>query len=81
MSKRNVQWLYAELPGLVQQGVMPAATAERLRQHYGAPGAPGGTAKRWAVVLFSILGAALIGGGSCCCWRTIGRSCRARCGR
>ncbi len=63
MSKKNVQWLYEELPGLVSRGVLPKEAAEQLRQHYGEPGTPGGTAKRWAIVLFSILGAALIGGG------------------
>jgi uncharacterized membrane protein len=62
MSK-HIQWLYEELPGLVSRGVMPAEVAERLRQHYGAPGTPAGAAKRWAIILFSILGAALIGGG------------------
>jgi len=63
MNKRQVQWLYEELPGLVGQGVLPADAAERLRQHYGEPEAAGSTAKRWAISLFSILGVTLIGGG------------------
>lgn len=63
MSKKHVQWLYEELPGLVGNGVLPAEAAEKLRQHYGEPETDGSTAKRWAIILFSILGAALIGGG------------------
>jgi hypothetical protein len=61
MSKRNVQWLYEELPGLVGKGVLPAETAEKLRQHYGNAETGGG--KRWAIILFGILGGALIGAG------------------
>jgi uncharacterized membrane protein len=61
--QKHVRWLYQELPELVSQGVVPAEVAERLRRHYGEPDALGGTAKKWAIVLFSILGAALIGGG------------------
>jgi len=63
MNKQHVQWLYEELPGLVGKGVLPAEVAERIRRHYGEPDAPGSSAKWWAVVLFSILGAVLIGGG------------------
>lgn len=61
MSKKNVQWLYEELPGLVGKGILPVETAEKLRQHYGDAETGGG--KRWAVVLFGILGGALIGAG------------------
>ena len=60
MSKKNVQWLYEELPDLVGCGVLAAETAERLRQHYGS--AEGG-GRRWAVIIFGILGGALIGAG------------------
>ena len=63
MDKRQLHWLYNELPDLVSQGIVPPEVAERLRQHYGEPEAAGSTAKRWAIVLFSILGAVLIGGG------------------
>lgn len=63
MDKRQLHWLYKELPELVSQGVVPAEVAERVRQHYGEPEAAGSTAKRWAIILFSILGAVLIGGG------------------
>lgn len=59
----HVRWLHRELPELVSQGVMQHEVAERIRQHYGDPEMAGSTAKRWAIVLFSILGAVLIGGG------------------
>lgn len=60
MNKRHLQWLYGELPELVGKGVVPAEVAEKLRQHYGDAEHVG---KRWAVVVFGILGAALIGSG------------------
>lgn len=34
MSKKNVQWLYEELPGLVGKGIVPIEVAERMRAHY-----------------------------------------------
>jgi len=61
MSKRHLQWLYQELPMLVSSGIVPAETAERLRQHYGEAEAGGG--RRWALLILGILGAALIGAG------------------
>lgn len=63
MNRNAVRWLHGELPELVSQGVVSAEVAERIRRHYGEPDAPGSAAKKWAIILFSILGAALIGGG------------------
>ncbi|MEI6082784.1 MAG: DUF2157 domain-containing protein [Verrucomicrobiota bacterium] len=57
---KQIQWLYEELPKLTQAGVVPAEVAEKLRQHYGAAECGG---RRWAIVLFGILGGALIGAG------------------
>ena len=59
----HVRWLCRTLPELVGQGVIQPEVAERIRRHYGDPEMAGSTAKRWAIVLFSILGAALIGSG------------------
>jgi uncharacterized membrane protein len=59
----HVRWLYRELPELVGQGVIRPEVAERICHHYGEPELADSTAKRWAIVLFSILGAVLIGGG------------------
>ncbi|MEJ2321867.1 MAG: DUF2157 domain-containing protein [Gammaproteobacteria bacterium] len=62
-SRAHLSWLYRELPELVGQGVIRPEVAERLREHYGEPEMAGGSAKQRAIVLFSILGALLIGGG------------------
>lgn len=51
-----------ELPVLIAEGIIDAATAERLRERYPAPGE--GTGRRWALAVFSLLGALLIGSGS-----------------
>ncbi len=59
----HVRWLRGELAELVAQRVIPAEAADRLRLHYGDPDMAGSPEKRWAIILFSILGAALIGGG------------------
>lgn len=59
----HVRWLYGVLPELVGQGVIHPEVAERIRKHYGDLEMAGSTTKRWAIILFSILGAVLIGGG------------------
>jgi hypothetical protein len=59
-NQKHMQWLYEELPDLVGRGVLTSETAERLRQHYGKIE---GVGRRWAVILFGILGGALIGAG------------------
>ena len=55
MNKRAVRWLYDELPRLVSAGVLDAASAERLRAHYGV--APGRRAGQLAMLIFGVLGA------------------------
>jgi uncharacterized membrane protein len=60
-NESHIRWLQRELPELVSQGVLPAATAQRLQQHYGD--ARHGTATHWAIILFGILGTSLVGGG------------------
>ncbi|HVM62470.1 MAG TPA: DUF2157 domain-containing protein [Verrucomicrobiae bacterium] len=62
MSHKQVRWLLEELPELVGKGVLPAETAERLRQYYGES-AGGARGRNRALVAFSILGAALVGSG------------------
>jgi hypothetical protein len=57
-----VRALRNELPALVAEGVIDAAAAERLRERYQVPGEA--TGRRWALVVFSLLGALLIGSGS-----------------
>ena len=61
MSDKYKRWLMQETPKWVQEGIVSVETAERLRAYYGVTEEPAG--RRWAMVIFSILGAALIGGG------------------
>ena len=61
MSDKHIQWLHRELPGWVKGGLVPAAAAENLRQHYGP--APEHSGKKLALLIFGILGAGLIGAG------------------
>lgn len=35
MSRKAIRWLYGELPGLVDRGVLSPESAEALRRHYG----------------------------------------------
>jgi len=60
MSKKNVNWLYEELPGLVSSGILSAESAEKLLQHY-KESKNGGL--NLAIVSFSIIGAVLMGFG------------------
>lgn len=61
MSKKNIQWLYRELPELIRKGVLSAQSAEQLRQYYG--NVENRSGRSIALILFGILGALLIGSG------------------
>ncbi|WP_442753470.1 DUF2157 domain-containing protein [Methylocystis sp. JAN1] len=58
--RRHVAWLYSQLPELVRDGVIPQESVDRLHRRFGEIEQSG---RSRAVVLFGILGAALIGGG------------------
>lgn len=58
MGRRESNWLLAELPGWVAEGVVAADTAERLRRRYATE--PG---RSWGVIVCGVLGALLIGLG------------------
>jgi uncharacterized membrane protein len=61
MNKKAVLWLYQELPDLVNKGVLPQTTADKLREHYGEFKSAD---KKWfIIILCSVLGASLIGLG------------------
>lgn len=60
--RRHLPWLYKELPELTAQGVVDGETAQRLRSHYGQP-EPMMSRATLLMVLVSILGAVLAGGG------------------
>jgi uncharacterized membrane protein len=62
MSENHVPWLLEELPTLVSKGVLPTEAAQRVRQYYGES-TSGARGRNRAVVLFSVLGAALVGSG------------------
>lgn len=53
--------LREELPALVADGVLDEEAAERLRARYQV--AEEGTGRRWALVVFAVLGSLLIGAG------------------
>ena len=61
MNKRAIRALYDDLPDLVRRGVLTDDAAERLRAHYGEVKEVSRTSI--ALVIFSILGASLIGAG------------------
>lgn len=61
MNLKGIQWLNAELPALVEQGILSPEVADRLRAHYAAQD----TEARlpWALLICGVLGALLIGLG------------------
>ena len=77
--RRGIAWLHAELPALVQQGVITAEAAESLRRHYGPPDTVGASGRLGQIVLASI-GALLVGGGLILIlahnWESLGRPAR-----
>lgn len=77
--RRGIAWLHAELPSLVNQGVISAEAAESLRRHYGPPDTVGAAGRLGQIVLASI-GALLVGGGLILIlahnWEALGRPAR-----
>jgi uncharacterized membrane protein len=78
--RRGVAWLHAELPRLVELGVVTPETADALRRHYGPPDADG-TRMHWGQMLLVCFGAVLVGGGVILIlahnWDSLGRPARA----
>jgi uncharacterized membrane protein len=74
-----IRWLYRELPDLVTQEVISTQSAQRLREHYGEPGARQGT--RLIIAAFGVLGAVLVGSGIILLlahnWESLSRPLRA----
>jgi uncharacterized membrane protein len=63
MSKtKHIKWLYKELPHLVGSGIIPAESKEKLHSYYGTPREL--NKQNVALVIFSVLGAVLIGSGT-----------------
>ncbi|MCX7841662.1 MAG: DUF2157 domain-containing protein [Clostridia bacterium] len=61
MSRKNIKWLYEEIPGLISKGILTEEDGERLRSFYGE--AEGGNGLKTVLTVFGILGAILIGAG------------------
>ncbi|MEW6182328.1 MAG: DUF2157 domain-containing protein [Bacillota bacterium] len=61
MDTKHVKWLISELPVLIEKNIIPQESAEKLRNYYGD--AEVGDGRRIALIVCSILGAVLIGGG------------------
>ncbi len=78
MSNRSVRWLLSELPGLVFDGVLDEASADRLRSRYPAPSSLSGS--RLAIIICAFFGALLIGSGVILLlahnWEHLGRPAR-----
>jgi len=60
-NRKHLQWLYRELPALINEGVLTAEAAEKLRAFYGE--IKESSKKRIALIAFSALGASLVGFG------------------
>lgn len=58
--RKHVAWLYSQLPDLARDGLIPPESVAKLRERYGAIEQSGPSR---AIILFGVLGAALIGGG------------------
>lgn len=61
MDKKAVAWLYAQLPELVDKGIITPESAERLKNHYGPVTANSGT--RTFLLVFGVIGTLLVGLG------------------
>ncbi len=61
MNKKALQWLYQELPDLVNKGVLSSETANKIKEHYGQVKVQD---KRWMfLIVCGVIGALLIGLG------------------
>jgi hypothetical protein len=69
-NSKHIQWLYRELPALMNDGVITAETADKLHAYYGD--IKDGSKSRIALIIYGVLGALLVGSASYFCWRTIG---------
>jgi hypothetical protein len=76
---KEIGWLYSQLPTLVSNGILTENAANAIRNYYGE--LPPSSPQRALIIIFSILGSALIGGGIILVlahnWENFNRSVRA----
>jgi len=60
-NRRNIRWLYSELPRLVSSGTLSEEAAQNLREYYS--GKAQSDSRQTLLTLFAITGSVLIGGG------------------
>lgn len=60
-NSKHIQWLYRELPALMNDGVITVEIAEKLRDYYGE--IKEGSKSRFVLIIFGVLGALLVGSG------------------
>lgn len=61
MNQKAVQWLYEQLPELVEKGIIPIESIELIRNHYGLTDKKLGG--RMLLTIFGVIGSLLIGLG------------------
>jgi len=61
MNKKAVEWLYKQLPELVEKGIIPVASVDLIRNHYGSVDKNLGG--RTILAMFGIIGVILVGLG------------------
>lgn len=61
MNKKAVEWLYEQLPELVEKGIIPTASVDLIRNHYGP--ADKNLGGRTILTMFGIIGVILVGLG------------------
>lgn len=76
---RSIEWLYAQIPDLVREGIIDEETGSRLRSRYGEP--PRVERGRAAMAVFAVLGSVLVGLGAILVfafnWMELPRTARA----
>src|SRR5512137_2152891 len=79
MGKREIRWLYDEIPAWVRDGILSEQGAARLRALYGEP--QENSVRNVALVICAALGAVLVGSGIILLfahnWEEIARTGRA----
>lgn len=61
MNQKAVEWLYEQLPELVEKGIIPTASVDLIRKHYGPTNKNLGG--RTMLTMFGIIGVILVGLG------------------